>query len=84
MSDTSTKDWLHTEVYRLNDEFSQFSGKCSFLCLAFATVGSNPKCIDEQTIYGLDYYALWLKEQIEAFDLRIESLNQRLREEDAP
>ncbi|WDE05201.1 hypothetical protein SG34_028565 [Thalassomonas viridans] len=82
MSDNNSTDtWLTTEIYKLNDEFSQFSGKCAFLCQAFAAVSSNPECIDEQTIYGLDFYALWLKEKIEAFDHQIENLNHRLRKE---
>ncbi|WDE06817.1 hypothetical protein SG34_007930 [Thalassomonas viridans] len=72
---------ISRELTKLTNDFAAFSADCAFLCDAFAAIITDQEDVDEVTAYGFSRHTDWLKNQIAAFDHRIETLQRRMREQ---
>ena len=55
---------LRLQLLTLQDELTEFSDQCSFLCDAFACIPAQEEVIDAETIRGVSYFAHWMKRRI--------------------
>ncbi|MCG8434463.1 MAG: hypothetical protein MJA83_10565 [Gammaproteobacteria bacterium] len=75
------KTRLAVDLTRLYDEFQEFNADCAFFCDAAASLAAEENGLDESTVEGLRRQSYWMKQKMDAFELKLKRIQKKSRDQ---